>query len=46
MFALVWGVIRLRKWLTEQKWHLDGRFSARARRKDGDGDVEMNRVLK
>lgn len=44
IFGLVWCLIRLRKWVTEQKWHLDGKFSARARRRDQ--DVEMNEGLK
>lgn len=44
VFGLVWCCIRLRKWLTETKWHLEGKFSAKARRRNQ--DIEMNAALK
>ena len=44
VFGLVWCLIRLRKWVTEKKWHMEGKFSARARRRGQ--DVEMNEALK
>lgn len=44
VFGVVWCLIRLRKWLTEEVWHLEGKLSARARRRDP--DVEMSEELK
>jgi hypothetical protein len=38
VFGVVWCLIRLRKWLTEKVWHLEGKF-AKAKRRDQ--DVEM-----
>ena len=44
VFGLVWCCIRVRKWLTEKKWHLEGKFSPKATKRHQ--DIEMNAALR